>query len=503
MAASSVASTGGPLPPLRPTARYPTAFRLRHARTKTGCLTCRTRKKKCNEAKPCCADCLRGGLNCIWPREVGSDFSLETPSRELTRDSPDGILRQLSAVKSNAAYTLTTESSLFLQHYLSETAVLLPAGTPAQNPFIVYVLPLAQNDTLLMHSVLAVSGAHLAYKLQNAASVETATSRHYLHTLRGVQEMIASGQVDERRSIQRLTLILAFLCQYEVLTNAPTATLSLHLRAIRQLFLCLLERGYNPSMPLDELDDFLSFVYEGYTFLVCCNSITPTSGENDLLPYEESLQALRQSSCFGSIFGGAHGLFELIPHVQNLYLRRLTEEALEMTSPSPEFQVLYDELSRLIESWSMESLPGSTSTTLEDAHGTLDSNQRSMAGEVIRHGLRIYLSTSICGSAPPTPETLDFIEEIAKTVVDTVAVLEDSPYASHTVWALVIAGSCLMDEEYRGRLAESLTRSRYKMRHLSAVRRVLELMWADDTETYGPYGLQLIMQKHDVSLSIM
>ncbi|KAH8755824.1 bacterial transferase hexapeptide [Diaporthe sp. PMI_573] len=33
-------------------------------RTKTGCLTCRKRKKKCDEARPECSNCLRGGFVC-------------------------------------------------------------------------------------------------------------------------------------------------------------------------------------------------------------------------------------------------------------------------------------------------------------------------------------------------------------------------------------------------------------------------------------------------------
>ncbi|RPA81859.1 trimeric LpxA-like protein [Ascobolus immersus RN42] len=33
-------------------------------RTKTGCITCRRRKKKCDEGKPECTNCKRGGFNC-------------------------------------------------------------------------------------------------------------------------------------------------------------------------------------------------------------------------------------------------------------------------------------------------------------------------------------------------------------------------------------------------------------------------------------------------------
>lgn len=206
--------------PRRVSARYPMTFRLRHIRTKTGCLTCRSRKKKCDEAKPCCTACRRGGLNCIWPREAWPNLEASSQgNHKLPSQLPhDGVpaSRQLSVANTNTAYTLTTESGILLQHYLTVTAVLLPASASLQNPFIAHVLPLAQNDALLLHSVLAVSGAHLAYKLPEPTHVELATNRHYLHAIRGVQETINSGQLDDKSVIQRLALVLAFLCQYEV-----------------------------------------------------------------------------------------------------------------------------------------------------------------------------------------------------------------------------------------------------------------------------------------------
>lgn len=38
-------------------------------RVRTGCLTCRARKKKCDEGKPNCQGCLRNELDCQWPPE--------------------------------------------------------------------------------------------------------------------------------------------------------------------------------------------------------------------------------------------------------------------------------------------------------------------------------------------------------------------------------------------------------------------------------------------------
>lgn len=39
---------------------------LKSNRSKNGCLTCKTRKKKCNEEKPACSNCTRLNRECIW-----------------------------------------------------------------------------------------------------------------------------------------------------------------------------------------------------------------------------------------------------------------------------------------------------------------------------------------------------------------------------------------------------------------------------------------------------
>lgn len=36
-------------------------------RVRTGCLTCRGRKKKCDESRPVCRGCVRNHLTCLWP----------------------------------------------------------------------------------------------------------------------------------------------------------------------------------------------------------------------------------------------------------------------------------------------------------------------------------------------------------------------------------------------------------------------------------------------------
>ncbi|RCI09318.1 hypothetical protein L249_1431 [Ophiocordyceps polyrhachis-furcata BCC 54312] len=57
-----------------PTAQHDAKKRKRNFsnRTKTGCLTCRKRKKKCDEHKPECSNCVRGGFVCAgYPPQRG------------------------------------------------------------------------------------------------------------------------------------------------------------------------------------------------------------------------------------------------------------------------------------------------------------------------------------------------------------------------------------------------------------------------------------------------
>lgn len=224
----------------------------------------------------------------------------------------------------------------------------------------------------------------------------------------------------------------------------------------------------------------------------------PIVEENGSL-YEEtmmSLRELRRTACFGSIVAGTHDLFELIPRVKRLYLWWLAEESMGAGFPSPEILAVYEDLNNLIESWTMDP-------RLQNSPGNEEWNQRRVAAEVIRCGLRTYLAAS-CGGAAPSQSIWEPIEREAKRVVDTAMLVKDSLYASHIAWALVIAGSCLMDGEYRRTLTGILSQSRYNMRHLSAVSRGLELLWDDtDGSAYGPYGLQMVVRKHRISLCIM
>ncbi|QEL62725.1 hypothetical protein CJJ09_004904 [Candidozyma auris] len=56
---------------------------MKRKRSRSGCLTCRRRKVKCDETKPACSGCLRSNYKCMWPTSEkeslshGEEFRLE------------------------------------------------------------------------------------------------------------------------------------------------------------------------------------------------------------------------------------------------------------------------------------------------------------------------------------------------------------------------------------------------------------------------------------------
>lgn len=62
-------------------------------RSRTGCFTCRRRKKKCNEEKPICSGCKRNKLDCRWPTESSSTSQIRTDKISVSRSPSDAARR--------------------------------------------------------------------------------------------------------------------------------------------------------------------------------------------------------------------------------------------------------------------------------------------------------------------------------------------------------------------------------------------------------------------------
>ncbi|KAF9051125.1 hypothetical protein BDZ89DRAFT_1107825 [Hymenopellis radicata] len=104
----------------------PQRKRPKYTRSKTGCMTCRQKKIKCDESKPACVRCTHSQRNCTWPE--GLPVRKRVPQR---RDSIDER-------PSTAGSSVSDESSPSLRNAspprrLDPEVGLLPPLIPRRN----------------------------------------------------------------------------------------------------------------------------------------------------------------------------------------------------------------------------------------------------------------------------------------------------------------------------------------------------------------------------------
>ncbi|KAL4890558.1 fungal-specific transcription factor domain-containing protein [Aspergillus ambiguus] len=175
--------------------------RPRASRSRGGCLSCKARKKKCDEIRPRCSDCRRLNLPCRWksssPSSPGSAASAPshtctssplsetsnsltltsvtdptTPSDQTGLEDPIGSLSAWLTPEAIAApvaspggssnpYLHNEEDRSLFNHYLHIVArALSRSGDPDSNPFLVTLLPMAAASDTITSVILGLSGCH-------------------------------------------------------------------------------------------------------------------------------------------------------------------------------------------------------------------------------------------------------------------------------------------------------------------------------------------------------
>lgn len=131
-----------------------------HARSKTGCGTCRRRKKKCDEEKPHCLNCKKNNVTCdgyepMQPWQSGRQKALTVtrPPFRLPEGLPTALPLLINGIENGV-------DMMFFQHFTANLENVLSL-TDTYNPFKEIIVPMAMHDEGLMHSVLYLSGSCL------------------------------------------------------------------------------------------------------------------------------------------------------------------------------------------------------------------------------------------------------------------------------------------------------------------------------------------------------
>ena len=154
--------------------------RPRQARSRKGCLTCRCRRKKCDEEKPACLACRRNKLTCSWPTHPRPDLQTGHVGNKNMKPGPffNSRLREI-AIKGTSASLFNSMHLLpsvgiteNFSHYLTYTAKSLEDLTcPVLRPIWKgQVLEDSKEFSFIASSLDAVTLLHRARFSQHGSS---------------------------------------------------------------------------------------------------------------------------------------------------------------------------------------------------------------------------------------------------------------------------------------------------------------------------------------------
>jgi hypothetical protein len=192
--------------------------RVNAKRTTSGCLSCRARHTKCDEHRPICGSCTRNYLLCSWTKgsSKGSELSPSRPER-CSQKVPAPPYLNVPSPRYAPSHWPRLHGRLneqnLLRHYIDRSARRLIVRDGSNNPFLTYVLPLAQQSDAFLHVVLAISASHLSYDGHNSHAHALS---HYAVALREAKYLITEHGNGTRFNPLELMILLLLLCNFEV-----------------------------------------------------------------------------------------------------------------------------------------------------------------------------------------------------------------------------------------------------------------------------------------------
>jgi hypothetical protein len=126
---------------------------------RTGCITCRIRKIKCDEARPSCQKCISTGRKCDGYSTVPfSREDLRAASQSSPQDSTESNLTVIPRLVSSTTFSSVAEKryfQFFRQQTVAGTTLLLDARFWDR-----LVLQACDAEPAIKHAVLAIAAFH-------------------------------------------------------------------------------------------------------------------------------------------------------------------------------------------------------------------------------------------------------------------------------------------------------------------------------------------------------
>ncbi|KAK4149940.1 sterol uptake control protein 2 [Chaetomidium leptoderma] len=187
--------------------------RRSHAKSRTGCQTCKRRRIKCDENRPSCRNCEKHAVTCDFVKPQASSASTPVPSHE---GRGPGEPARFSLPPSQPSCDINMMDLELMHNFTTYTCTTMASDPAVRQLLRTTAIHMAVECEYIMRSILAVSALHLSrYRPRKKDSyLERAMQHHQVATSAALKLMtdLRAEECERLHIFSMLTIYYALAC---------------------------------------------------------------------------------------------------------------------------------------------------------------------------------------------------------------------------------------------------------------------------------------------------
>lgn len=212
-----------------------------HPKVRTGCITCKIRRVRCDEGKPTCQNCATTGRICdgykeVKPKAADGAFWKSAPTAKTGVHSlPSTALTISVALPLIRSEEPGEVRMLHLFRHRTLNQLWQATENSKEWSWRIITLQMVQTEPAIRHAIIALTGAHESYKLHNTvpSQQDSLTLVHYNKAIGQISALLQDPSSNPQ-SIAIVLMACSCFAQLEVLLGHDSESVA-HLRSALRL----------------------------------------------------------------------------------------------------------------------------------------------------------------------------------------------------------------------------------------------------------------------------
>lgn len=441
-------------------------------RSRTGCLTCRSRRKRCDNRHPQCNNCTRLNLACEWQpqrkivTEISGDIS-DGPSSSGAELQVTGPLHSTLDFWDILPSSLddAAERKHILQYYVEAYVPSVSVASSATNYYTSLYMPWAFQVDGMLDVILAISSAQLARRVvdkDRSEHLRAVSSKHASRCYEFIRQRVPQSGGGPVRDTYQVIAIILVLVGLEALNGATSTRWISQLHSAQRLLNSIpAEQSITDCVEVDSLHRHFTYHYASASLMARVVQVSSSSSIEQDLSFITN--ALLPMTTIDPLMGISYQLCDLIVRIQYV------------TSSNPAFPHITEATFQAIEKGIMGWTYDNPFTLGLDLPIALDL---IALAEAYRLAALIQLYRNSAAHTALIPDcasrAMEFISRIPS----------GSPAESSLLYPIFLAGAELNDSQAMDRCSKRLEdiQGRNHYENVGMVHKVLKEVWGSNVE---------------------